>query len=196
MTLSVQSLNEHLSPLRERTIAGLLDAQVRALDAGADIEPEPVRRNHLGEVRRDGPLDLPLRGDLMVTLDGRTLIQQVESELPSSDFTALNAVTGAEFSAIVRPFQWDAARLIALSEAANPNWKPLRHCFLEWFQPRQTVLTPELAGVVHELKGPVLASDGWRIDIDLGSAPVEVVPAMIAAVAMSGVSKLEITAVD
>ena len=191
MADDVQQLEEILAPVREGSVAALLTAQARAIDAGADIDPEPLRRDPSGRVKRQGRLDLPSRGDLAVTLDGRTLIQKVESRRVA-EFESLEARTVSGFTAVIHPFRWEDAEITINGEVETPNWVPLRLWYLEWFQPRQTRLQPDLGAVVHALDGPDRGGASWRIRVDFGSAPVGALAALIEAVSETGASGLRI----
>jgi hypothetical protein len=191
MTGAVDLLRERLAPVRESTITALLTAQARAIDAGAEIEPEPVRRTPQGAVKREGRLDLPTRGDLSVTLDGRTLVQRVEGRraAPFDPFVPLGADGPA---AVVAPFRWEEAEVYAEAGAGTPNWEPLRLWYLEWFQTRQTRLAPELCGGLHSLSGPDAVGAGWRLRVDFGSAPLAAVKALLVALDQTGVGAIRI----
>lgn len=184
-------LEEVLAPVREDAISALLLAQARAIEAGAEIEPEPVRRDAAGRVRRQGRLSLPCRGDLSVTMDGRTLIQRVEARRITA-FPPIELRTRSDFSGTIRPFRWEDAGIRLEMRDARPNWKPLRLWFLEWFQPRHTRLEPELAGVVHALDGPDERGDAWHAYLDFGSAPIAAVASLIEAAGKTGCTRLTI----
>lgn len=191
MTGAVDLLRERLAPVRESSITALLTAQARAIDAGAEIIPEPVRRTPQGAVKREGRLDLPQRGDLSVTMDGRTLIQRVEGRraAPFDPFVPLGAEGPA---AVVAPFRWEDAEIFAEAGPGAPNWTPLRLWYLEWFQPRQTRLAPDLCGALHAVSGPEAVSGGWRLRIDFGSAPLSAVSALLIALEDTGVGAIRI----
>ncbi len=184
MSISNATLLDTLTPLRDGTVQVILAALTRAIDAGAEVETEPVRRDPAGDVARNGSLALPSRGDLSVTLDGRTLIQRVEGPEPDAFdpiIVPLDDVTG-----IIRPFRWEAAVLSLSGGQRELNWEPMRLWFLEWFQPRVTGLSPELSAVLHALEGPFQRGADWRIVLDLGSAPTECVPALFEAAETTG----------
>lgn len=185
-------LEEVLAPVRESAISALLTAQARAIEAGAEIEPEPVRRDPAGKVKRQGRLGLPGRGDLSVTMDGRTLIQRVEARRVTA-FPPMEVRTRSGFTGLIGPFRWEDAELrFEVRRGSNPNWSPVRLWFLEWFQPRQTRLQPELAGVVHALEGPEEHGSGWQLHVDFGSAPVAAIAGLIEASAETGCAGLKI----
>ncbi len=188
---AIDLLREKLAPARESTITALLAAQAKALDAGAEIEPEPLRRAPSGAIKREGRLGLPGRGDLAVTLDGRTLIQRIEGRrtTPFDPFVPLGADGPA---AVIAPFRWEDAEIFAEAGVAKPNWTPLRLWFLEWFQPRHTRLLPDLNGALHGMKSPEAVQAGWRMTVDFGSAPIAAVTALLVALEETGVGAIRI----
>lgn len=190
-------LEEVLAPVRESAVAALLTAKARAIAAGAEIVAEPVRRDPAGRVRRQGELRLPARGDLAITMDGRTLIQRIEARNVIA-FPPVEVRTQSGFTGLIGPFRWEDAeiRFDFGSRGTRPGWSPIRLWFLEWFQPRQSRLQPELGGVVHALEGPEDRGDFWQIHLDLGSAPVAAIIALIETAAETGCSRLRIGQVD
>lgn len=191
MTIPAEILAEKLAAIREVTLAALLEAQAEAITEGLEVEPEPIRRDAQGRIRRDGPLKLPSRGDLGVTGNGRTAIRQIEGP-PGPVFKPFTAFTAPDFAAEMQPFAWDRAVLDMRTSRAQPSWTALRHWFLEWFQARPNDLSPELCGAVHRLQGPWRAPGRWRAVVDLGSAPASCVAVLIAAVSQSGCTRLRI----
>jgi hypothetical protein len=184
-------LEEALAPVRESAIAALLAAQARAIEAGAEIEPEPVRRDPAGQVKRQGRLGLPSRGDLSVTLDGRTLIQRVEARRVTA-FLPIEVRTRSGFTGLIGPFRWEDAEVSFEALGGRPNWAPIRLWFLEWFQPRHSQLQPELSGCVHALDGPEEVGTVWKIHVDFGSAPIASVAALIETASETGCAKIRI----
>lgn len=190
-------LEEVLAPVRESAVAALLTAKARAIAAGAEIASEPVRRDPAGRVRRQGVLHLPSRGDLAITMDGRTLIQRIEARSVIA-FPPVEVRTQSGFTGLIGPFRWEDAelRFDFGMRGAQPDWSPIRLWFLEWFQPRQSRLQPELSGCVHALEGPVDQGDSWQMHLDLGSAPVAAIIALIETAAETGCKRLRIGDVE
>lgn len=182
-------LAEVLEPVRDLAIGQLLHELARALERGADVRQEPMIRDRHERVVRQGALHLPQRSDLAVTEGGQTVMQRVEA-VGALSFEPVQVTRREGLVALVRPFSWDAARLVAETPEASPNWTPLRLWFLEAFQSRYGELAPDLDGAVHALAGPEKCASGWAFKIDLGSAPVDTVGEMIDAFAQSGVRRL------
>lgn len=184
-------LGEALAPVRENAISAMLLAQARAIEAGAEIETEPVRRDVEGRVRRQGHLRLPARGDLAITMDGRTLIQRVETRSITA-FPPIELRTRSGFAGMIGPFRWEDAEIMFEPTESRPDWRPLRLWFLEWFQSRHSELAPELAGAVHALEGPDERDGGWLMHVDFGSAPIAAIAALIEAGGETGCAGLRI----
>lgn len=180
-----------LEPVRDVAVGELLEALAHRLDAGADVLAEPQIRDPAGRIRRHGPLQLPYRGDLMVARQRRKLIERIDCEtiLP---FEPVTLVEPGGFAAVVSPFRWDAADILIETAQSQPNWAPLRHWFLEWFQSRFSDVAPDLDGAVHSLSGPEDVAGGWRVRVDFGSAPVQCVADLIAAFAETGAARIRL----
>ncbi len=176
---------------RDRSVAAILEAMARAIDAGADVEPEPERRDASGRVIRSGPLRLPRRADLSLAEGGRTLFCRIESR-PGGEGNAAVVRTAEGFSAEIHPFRWEAAEMTVLARQEELNWTPLRRWFLEWFQSRHTELAPDLIGAVHSIDGPRRVPGGWTLSIDFGSAPTASVTELVHALAETGADSMRI----
>jgi hypothetical protein len=188
-------LAELLAPVREEAVSALLRALAGAIEAGGEVEAEPMRRGPDGQVLRGGPLDLPARGDLLVTRDGRSLPQRVESPEPDT-FPPLSLVADGGFTVVIAPFRWGEARMMLESRQAKPDWQPLRLWALEWIQSRHADVSPDLAGAIHALEGPEPVRGGFAFGVDFGSAPVEAIAALIPAAAATGAGRLRLGTPD
>jgi len=184
-------LAEMLRPIREASLGAMLGTLAEAIDTGAEVEPEPMRRDVDGKVVRSGALSLPERGDLLVRRGTRALPQRIESPEPQP-FAPLSFVADGGFTVVVGPFRWFEAAMVIEARQAQPNWTPLRHWALEWLQSRHTDVWPELAGAIHRLDGPVAGRGAWRFTVDFGSAPIEAVTGLVGAVAETGASRLRL----
>ncbi len=176
---------------RDRSIAAILEAMARALDAGAEVEPEPERRDAAGRVLRSGPLRLPHRADLSLSEGGRMLFCRIESR-PGTPGNAAVVNTADGFSAEIQPFRWEAAEVTVLSTQEQPHWTPLRRWFLEWFQTRHTELAPDLVGAVHSIDGPRRVPGGWALTVDFGTAPAACVTELMHALEETGADSMRI----
>ena len=176
---------------RDRAVSAILRAMARAIEAGAEVVPEPERRDAARRVVRTGPLDLPRRADFSIAQNGRTLFCRIESEAPDPGERVAVAV-GESFLAEIGPFAWDALALEVEGGPAEPDWRPLRRWFLEWFQSRHADVTPELLGAVHTLDGPTRTAVGWAFTVDLGSAPPAALRELLVALSETGASRVRI----
>jgi len=187
-----------IEPARAATVEALLTALAGAISAGAEVEAEPLTRDASGRVTRSGPLDLPARGDLTATRDGRTLPQRVAAPWPHPFPVPapVSLVLEDGVTVLFEPFAWDDAEIRIEGRQARPDWQPLRLWFLDWVNGRQTDVAPDLSGAVHGLSGPwpqraaapVTAS--WRLGVDFGSAPVSALAGLIEALARSGAARV------
>ena len=191
MTLADPALRQMVEPLRDAAIGEILEAMARELEAEADVLPEPELRDAEGKVARGGSLNLPSRGDLLVTKEGRTLVRRIEGGPPAIE-RSLVVQVGRGFEADLRPFRWDEAVMTVFANQTQPNWAPLRRWFLEWFQSRYSEVAPDLYGAVHRLEGPREVKGGWAFLVDFGSAPAGCLVDLITAVAETGASRMRI----
>jgi hypothetical protein len=179
-------------PLRERAVALLLESMAKAIDAGADVTPEPELRDGTGKIARSGPLSLPRRADLAVIRNGAARTLQIRGGTPPAGQPVVLA-TEAGFVAEVAPFRWDAATLSVFLRGGDPDWGPLRRWFLEWFQSRVSEVSPDLLGALHGIEGPQRRDRHWVFTIDFGSAPVACLNDLIRALAETGAVRMRLS---
>jgi hypothetical protein len=180
-----------LEPVRDLYVSELLEAMAAELEAGGEVDAEPVDRDGEGRVRRRPPLDLPARQDLAVRRAGRTLTRRVPGEAALT-FRPMTADISDVAAVRIAPFNWGACEVRCRGAAGRPNWTPVRRWFLEWFQARFGEESPDLFGVAHRLDGPVEEPGGWRFTVDLGSASVAGFAQMLAAFAQTGCQRIEV----
>ena len=192
MTPQVEArLNDLIEPVRDQGVGELLQGLAADLDSGAEVVAEPVDRDAEGRALRSGALSLPRRHDLRVTRGGRTVTRRIESPQPMP-FEPLCMVAEGGFTTVISPFRWESAELLIETRQTRPDWRPLRLWFLDWFQSRFGDLAPDLDSAVHALSGPRPVAEGFRLTLDLGSAPLAALPELIAAVEESGSLRLRI----
>lgn len=184
-------LADLIDPVRDMAVGGILESMAAHLNAGAEVRAEPKLRDPDGTVRREGALQLPRRADLAVIKGGRTLIQRVEST-PLIRFDPITILTEGGVTTTIDPFHWDAAQVRVEARQLRPSWSPLRHWYLEWFQSRYAEVAPDLDGAVHSIDGPTTWVAGWEFLIDFGSAPVQCLPDLIAALGATGASRVRL----
>lgn len=190
MTTADPILTAVLTPLRELHLADLLGRMARAIDAGADVVPEPWRRDDDGRVRRDGAMNLPSRHDFEAEESGRISHPVVRTPLPralAASLSPLELVAAPGLSLRVTPFRWESAMLAMEIEGGVPDLAPLRRWFLEFSQPGSEPPDAEdLLGVVHSMSDPEPLPAGIALRIDFGSASVDAVAELAEAAAQAG----------
>lgn len=192
MTDTKTDLYHSLAEAHDRHIDRLgeiLDTQRRT---GARLDIEPLLRNEEdGMPLRDGVLNLPVHCDYAelgpfdrteTTLSVRSCSQE---ELSISGF-----VSDAEIW--VSPFEWNALDVRFRLDADWPNFKPLRHWYLEWALRPPQGAAYGLRGVLHRLSGPTPSAGGWGLQLDLGSAAPEAVITLIETLSDIGAETIEL----
>lgn len=186
-------LRDALEPAREQRAAELLTALAEAIDAGEDVEMEPLERDAAGRVARSGLLTLPRRRDLAAGQGAALRARRIAAAAPP-DFPGLALQFPKGPPVQVAPFRWSDAELRCAGAGDPPDWGPLRLWFLEWALPRRIAESPDLLGAVHALEGPVDTPRGWRFRVDLGSAPMEAALRLGEALALCGLASASIAA--
>ncbi|MEL6678057.1 MAG: hypothetical protein AAFQ51_05075 [Pseudomonadota bacterium] len=172
MTRTQDVLLDILNPVRDIYLSRILEEMSAALDRDFVCKTDMPRRTHGGEMLRSGALNLPERYDLYTEHNGHPRAFDVEDGLQvrfDPVFTRLK--NGAPVS--ISPFRWNALPIYVVVGDQGTDWQPVRHWFLEAFQPRFEDDTPEFHGVIHRCHGPVAKGSGWTFEVDLGSAPVD-----------------------
>lgn len=174
MTVRIEDV---VSPVRDVSVAALLETLARALESGGEADAEPIARTAEGKPMRFGTLSLPWRHDVVSARLGPL----VQPDGPLLPFRTLTTPLGGRARARIAPFRWCAAPIRLRRGGATPDWEPVRRWHLEWLQARFGEESPDLHCVTHKMDGPKADGDGWRFTVDLGSASVEGFLAMIEA---------------
>lgn len=199
MTTADPILTAALTPLRELHLVDLLRRMARAIDAGAEVTPEPWMRGESGRVIRSGELDLPARHDFEAEESGRILHPVVRTPLPrrlGATLAPLELVAAPGLSLLVLPFRWEAAVLAMEAAPEALDAGPLRRWFLEFSQPLPEPEPEDLLGVVHSLSDPFPLPGGVGVRIDFGSAPIAAVAELAEAAAQAGVRRARLQMPD
>ena len=191
MTGLGERLRDLLEPVRDVYVAELLETLARELARGGEVDVEPLDRDPDGGLRRAGPLSLPSRTDFRVTRGGRVLPLRAAGGGPLW-FEPVSVAIEDRARIRVMPFCWCSAEVRAFRGAGGPNWTPVRRWFLESVLARFGEESPDLQGVAHRLDGPMEEPGGWRFTVDLGSAPVPTLAAMLEAFAQSGCAEVRV----
>ena len=193
MTRNDDVLQSILSPVRDLYLARVLEEIVAASHQNYDCDTDTERREQDGSLSRFGVLHLPQRHDIRARRERRTVYYDVvDGQMMRFDTFTYKARLGGE--AVISPFQWNDLSVLFRLDGMPPNWLALRRWYLESFQARFDESSPDFRGTVHSMSGPDKGLDGrWRLRIDLGSAPVEVVHDLVDMLTGMGARQVELT---
>ena len=193
MTRNDDMLQAILSPARDLYLARVLEEIAAASEQDYDCDTDSERREEDGRLARFGPLKLPQRHDIRARRANRTVFYDVQNaQIMRFDPFTYVARLGGEV--LISPFQWhDLCVLFALPQRPR-DWMPVRRWYLEAFQARFDEASPDFRGTIHSLSGPERAPDGrWRLRLDLGSAPVDVLHDLVDMLTGMKASAVELT---
>ncbi|WP_242489766.1 hypothetical protein [Pseudomonas sp. TH07] len=133
---------------------------------------EPAYRNSDGSLATEGAMDTPCRVDA-IAAEGVSAGQlvQVDSETELA-FEPVRFELG-QTAVVISPFGWDWLPLQVRGLSGEVASQVVRAWFLEWFDGEDENSPTEegLQGVVHFVSDPEATEEGYRVKIDLGSAP-------------------------
>jgi hypothetical protein len=78
-----------------------------------------------------------------------------------------------DFLAEIEPFVWHTCVVVGEPAPEADKWTQLRDWFLRWFQREGHSGEKPFGGVVHFMSEPQVDGDALRVQVDLGSAPVD-----------------------
>jgi hypothetical protein len=179
-------VHEVLSEIRALYVRDLVAASLEG-----DFIVEPAFRRQDGSLALDGALALPMRADLIERSGARR--GQSRAVVPSQrlDFPPFGfMLEGCEV--LVHPFDWSQIGLTLHGADADALHSVLRPWFMAHFDPDDANGADDdgLFGVVHFLSDPVTHDGASVVELDLGSAPVEVFEALLIALAEAGCTQV------
>ncbi len=160
----------------------------------SEILVEPALRDRQGELVREGQLSLPCRVDVMLKTAQRVADLRLVTPTGVS-FDLIELPEWGGMAVLIEPFEWFSCTLRVIHPDADPDWSPLRAWFDAAFGDDDHWVKPSAAkptGRVHFLGDPIPRSSAneWQLGVDLGTAPVESLFDLVAALADVGVSDL------
>jgi hypothetical protein len=160
-----------------------------AKESPGDVHSEVALRDASGRPVGGGPLDLPLRVDMILLSSGRSI--SVDSDRIIS-FSPISFMWADELAVRLGPFHWDQVTVRFPCTVPPASWAPLCDWFRRWYQEEEDSDSKSLLGVAHFLSDPKL-SDGWgSFEADLGSAPVEAFEQLLDAIQAIGVREVHV----
>ena len=187
-------LGELLNRIRAHYLERLLDvADQHALQDRSDVILEAPFLDANGDVAREGPHKLPMRGDIFVVREGSatdSLHVDTENMLGFEPIAFdWNEVTSVE----LLPFQWNWCPVALQSAEGLTDLSPLLSWFMQWFENR-TEGDGTLQEVVHYMSDPEVTETAIVTSIDFGSAPVTAFEDFLDACSNAGASNVRIGA--
>ena len=139
----------------------------------ATVVHEPVLRDGEGEVMRSGPLDIPMRVDIVLAKDGEVIDSinvDTEEMLSFEPFEFTWPDNG--LAVRVEPFQWNWLQVQTTANPEPDHWHAIRDWYLKWVGEDDPTID-QVAGAVHFLDDPRVDGDAIQFTMDLGTSPVE-----------------------
>ena len=154
---------------------------------------EPAYRTNDGALATEGLWDLPCRADV-ITAAGENAGESIQVDSQSQlDFAPIH-FSIAETAVELAPFIWDWLSLEVSGLAQDQAAQVLIDWFNQWFdgEDENPVNDAGLQEVIHFMSDPEATADGFKLTIDLGSAPSEAVEDLLFALSDAGAAKVQL----
>ena len=185
--------SELLDQIRGHFVTHLLEVIASEREASdVTIVHEPALRNGNGDIVRSGPLDTPMRVDLVKAKDGEVVdsVNVDTDEMLSFEpfeFTWPQKDLGVR----IEPFQWNWLQAQTIAEPQPDDWHSLRDWYLKWFGEDDPAID-QLSGAVHYIADPHIDGTAIQLTIDLGTSPVAAFEELLDALANFGAKEVSI----
>ena len=183
-----------LDRIRELYLASFAEAiESCRKDKSLEVVVEAPYSTSDGEVIGEGPLDLPLRTDIIITEGGVVKERfRLDSE-QSLSFEPFSFLWDEKLQVALSTFQWDWCEAKIFGLRGSTDWHPLVDWFMSSFHESfPSGAGEEFSGVVHFMSDPESQGDCYFVSFDLGSAPVETFETLLDALASVGATSVEI----
>ncbi len=157
---------------------------------GVSILLEPPLLNAAGNVVADGPLDLPMRKDI-VLLEHDTVKESISVDIESTlGFEPVRLRWKDRVDVEIDSFQWNNVHLALRPALPLTALTPIKRWFDRWFEEPESPRDPPFFGVVHFMSDPDFMESSLAFWLDLGTAPSEVVADLLDACADAGANSV------
>ena len=182
------TITELLAAIRQPYVQMLAEA-AKAQEAYV----EPVYRTSDGAPATEGLWDLPCRADVIAAAGenaGESIQVNSQSQL---DFAPIH-FSIADTAVALSPFIWDWLPLEVSGLPQDQATQVLTDWFNQWFdgEDENPVNEAGLQEVIHFMSDPEPTADGFKLTIDLGSAPSEAVEDLLFALSDAGSAKVQL----
>jgi hypothetical protein len=184
-------LGDLLAMIRQDYVDALLaEYKAQPTDSAVATALEPALRD-------DPALGVVLWGDLRVRHNGRDTLKTVASEGVFRfderivfDWGDALPGKGAPLQVVVLPFMWDAMAVHVAAGGPKPDWAALEDWLARWsMEPDaddQGDIEEQGRGVVHGCTVPFAEKEGYRFEVDMGTAPLDAWEDLLEAVLACG----------
>ncbi len=144
-----------------------------------------------GNPSREGALNLPMRGDIFVISESEAAKSLQVDTKNMIGFSPLKFEWEQRLSVQLMPFQWNWCPIKLSPAKGIEELGPVVDWFERWFEDRGDG-SDDFCGSVHFLSDPETTDAGVKMDIDLGSAPVEAFEELLDSCVAIGASSVSI----
>lgn len=154
---------------------------------------EPAYRTSDGALATEGLWSLPCRADVIPFSDAGTSEPVRVDSQTQLNFAPLH-FSIADTAVELAPFVWDWLPLEINGLAQDQAARVLIDWFKQWFDGEDENPANEtgLQEVIHFMSEPEPTDDGFKLTIDLGSAPSEAVEDLLFALSDAGAAKVQL----
>lgn len=193
-TIDVMALTELLEQIRDYYVERFVEG-VNGLQEEGKVATihEVALRSEDGKVIEEGMLNvgtrvdvIVMRGDddneaMMIDTEGMLGFEPIELPWPNSPMKVL-----------FQPFQWNSVLLRLTGVNVDSDFSKLRDWYVEWFQVDEEPEDELLEGV-HSITDPEpIGDNAVELVVDMGTATVDAINGLLAALADMGVERVEI----
>jgi hypothetical protein len=188
------TLGELLDEIREQYLKQFRHRIAEAKRAGMAVNAEAAYRNAHGALVREGTLNLPLRLDIVESLDSEAHKTFTVDSTSALAFEPIDFNWNGDTVVQLGPFNWDGCHASAVGVSEIVDWSCLRSWFDKWFDGEDTRQTGDdgLCGVIHFLSDPHKNGETVAFEVDFGSAPIEAFEEFLDALCDSGATRIAI----
>ena len=189
MSVTTNEIDEIFGPIRDVYLMHLVNAIREATVASPGSAHEPIVHDPDGSVLKTGALNLPRRQDIM--RDGSDGLDAETVGAPRLlDFQPLELTVTTGLTVRIAPCHWNQLWIMVQPFCDSALLMRIRLWYLDWFQARLVRNPKEVCSVIHHLDGPHRYQGAHWFLLDMGSAPVDAISALIRLLAAENIDEV------